>query len=108
MKKFRILSNKIIVKLSRVSAVLTACARLYNFIIQHDGLCGELTICMNVSQEERFLQIRPNNTAPLGMSYLPFVPDEMYVFETEEGDSQTHAEIEDFLRNSLHRPVHIF
>ncbi len=41
------------------------------------------------------------------MSYLPTVPDETYVFETEEGDSQTCADIVDFLRShSLRRSVH--
>ena len=83
--KFRILSNKIIGKLSRVSAVLTACARLYNFIIQCDGPSHDVTVGMSVSQEEGFLQIQPNNTAPLVMSYLPSVPNETYVFEIEEG-----------------------
>ena len=98
--KFRILSNKIVGKLSRVSAVLTVCARLHNFIIQRDEPFHGVTVGMSVSQEEGFLQIQPNNTAPLGTSYFPSVPDETYVFETEEGDSQTHDEIVDFLRNN--------
>ena len=105
--KFRILSGKINGSLSRVSAILTACARLHNFIIQRDGPCDDLTVGMSVGQEENFLQIRPDIDAPLGMSYLPSVPDDTYVFETEVGDSQTRAEIVDFLTShSLRRPVY--
>jgi hypothetical protein len=41
------------------------------------------------------------------MSYLPTIPDTSYIFDTEHGDSHTHAEIVEFLsRNSLQRPVH--
>jgi hypothetical protein len=105
--KFRILGGKVNGSLARVSAILTACARLHNFIIQRDGPCDEMTVGMNVGEEEHHLQIRPDNAAPLGMSYLPTVPDDSYVFETEEGDSQTRAEIVDFLSdNHLRRPVH--
>ena len=65
-----------------------------------------MTVVMSTSEEETFLQIRPNNTAPLGMSYLPRIPDASYIFDTEDGDSHTRAEIVEFLsRNSLRRPV---
>ena len=105
--KFRILSGKINGSLSRVSAVLMACARLHNFIIQNDGPCDEMTVGMSTGEEETFLQIWPDNTAPLGMSYLPTIPDDSYIFETEDGDSHTRAEIVEFLsRNSLRRPLH--
>ncbi|KAL3793421.1 hypothetical protein HJC23_001869 [Cyclotella cryptica] len=105
--KFRILSGKINGRLSRVSAILTACARLHNYIIQRDGPCDEMTVGMSTSEEETFLQIRPDNTAPLGMSYLPTIPDASYIFDTKDGNSHTRAEIVEFLsRNSLQRPVH--
>jgi hypothetical protein len=105
--KFRILSGKINGSLSRVSAILSACARLHNYIIQRDGPCDEETVDMTTSDEEHFLQIRPDNNAPLGMSYLPSVPDDSYIFETEEGDSQTRTEIVEFLRShSLRRPLY--
>ncbi|KAL7483981.1 hypothetical protein ACHAW6_011640 [Cyclotella cf. meneghiniana] len=83
--KFRILSGKINGRLSRVSAILTACARLHNYIIQRDGPCDEMTVGMSTGEEETFLQIRPDNTAPLGMSYLPTIPDASYIFDTEDG-----------------------
>ena len=105
--KFRILSGKINGRLSRVSAILTACARLHNYITQRDGPCDEMTVGMSTGEEETFLQIRPDNTAQLGMSYLPTIPDASYIFDTEDGDSHTGAEIVEFLsRNSLRRPVH--
>jgi hypothetical protein len=74
--KFRILSGKVNGSLDRVSAILNACARLHNFIFQRDGPCDEMTVGMNASKEEMHFQIRPNNAAPLGMSYLPTIPDD--------------------------------
>ena len=85
----------------------TPCARLHNFIIQRDGPCDEMTVRMSTGEEEMVLQIRPDNAAPLGMSYLPTIPDDSYVFELEEGVSQTREEVVDFLSNNLlRRPVH--
>ena len=41
------------------------------------------------------------------MSYLPTIPDDSYVFETEEGDSRTRTEIVEFLTDNLmRRPLH--
>jgi hypothetical protein len=105
--KFRILSGKVNGSLDRVSAILNACARLHNFIIQRDGPCEEMTVEMNASKEEMHLQIRPDIAAPLGMSYLPTIPDDSYVFEMEDGVSQTREEVVNFLSdNLLRRPVH--
>jgi hypothetical protein len=105
--KFRILSGKINGSLARVSAILTACARLHNFIIQRDGPSDENTMGMSLSEEESYLQITPNNAAPLGMSYLPTVPDNSFIFEPVEGVSQTHEEAVGWLQSkSLKRPLH--
>ena len=57
MNKFRILSGKINGSLSLVSRILTACARLHNFIIQHNGPCDELSVYMSTGEEESLLQI---------------------------------------------------
>ena len=66
-----------------------------------------MTVRMSTGEEETVLQIRPDNAAPLGMSYLPTIPDDSYVFEMEEGVSQTREEVVDFLSNNLlRRPVH--
>jgi hypothetical protein len=35
-----------------------------------------MTVGMNASEEEMHFQICPNNAAPLGMSYLPTIPDD--------------------------------
>jgi hypothetical protein len=72
--KFRIISGKINGSLKRVAKILMACARLHNFIIQRDG-SQHLK-----SEEEAMLQITPNPAAPLGISYLPSLPDKQYVF----------------------------
>ena len=47
--------------------------------------------------------------SPLGMSYLPTttIPDDNYVFEMEEGDSQACTEIVKFVTdNVMRRPLH--
>jgi hypothetical protein len=101
--KFRILSGKVNGSLDRVSAILNACARLHNLIIQRDGPRDEMTVEMNASEEEMHLQIRPDIAALLGMSYLPTIPDDSYVFEMEEGVSQTREEVANFLSDGLLR-----
>ena len=86
---------------------MNACARLHNFIIQRDVPSNDATVGMTIGKEENHLQIQPNNASPLGMPYLPTIPDDNYVFEMEEGDSQTCAEIVEFLTDNLmRRPLH--
>ena len=58
--------------MDRVTAILTACARLHNFIIQQDGPFEVLDS-----------DVVPHANAPLGMGYLPVVPDE--TFEAYDG-----------------------
>ena len=101
--KFRILSGKINGSLERVSAILTACSRLHNFIIQQDGLAdAEIS-----HDDENSLEVRANPSAPLGMTYLPTVPDDRFVFSTEAGTSHTRSEIVEWLEtNSIARPLH--
>lgn len=75
--KFQILDRKIHGSLRRVAAVVMACARLHNFIIKRDGLFD--TTGMSRDEEEYTLEInRSNHGAPLGMSYLPTVPDDSF------------------------------
>eukprot|EP00956_Cyclotella_meneghiniana_P005600 scaffold7209_cov54-Cyclotella_meneghiniana.AAC.1 len=101
--KFRILSGKINGSLERLSAILTACSRLHNFIIQQDGLAdAEIS-----HDDENSLEVRANPSAPLGMTYLPTVPDDRFVFSTEAGTSHTRSEIVEWLEtNSIARPLH--
>ena len=105
--KFRILSGKINGSLHRVARILMACARLHNFIVQRDGPCDAATIELSTQEEQSFLQIRPNPDAPLGMSYLPTVPDNDYVFDIIQGVSHTRAEIVEWLESEcIRRPHH--
>ena len=98
--KFRILSGKVGGSLDRVTAVLIACARLHNFIIQEDG---PFEIC-DMSDADR-LEIRADPSAPFGMSYLPVIPDS--TFQVYEGTSQTRNGIVNFIReNEIGRPLH--
>ncbi|KAL7540368.1 hypothetical protein ACHAWF_006659 [Thalassiosira exigua] len=102
--KFRILSGKIEGSLDRVTAIITACARLYNFIIQMDGPFGSKTYD-SIDAEMESLEIVANPSALLGMCYLPVVPDDM--FEAYPGVSHTRDGIVDFIREqSIGRPLH--
>lgn len=101
--KFRILNGTIEGSLDRVSAVLTACARLHNFIICEDGPAER--VYSSVEEEFESLQIRPDPTAPLTMSYLPIVPDD--TFETYSGFSYYREAIVEKIRTyEIYRPLH--
>ncbi|KAL7545661.1 hypothetical protein ACHAWF_009009 [Thalassiosira exigua] len=102
--KFRILSGKVGGSLDRVSAILEACSRLHNFIIQVDGPFDTKQYS-SVEEEMESLEIVANPSAPLGMSYLPVVPDE--TFEAYPGVSHTRDAIVDFIREQpMGRPMH--
>ena len=98
--KFRILSGKIEGSLDRVTAILTACARLHNFIIQEDGPFE------GVSPEDMDSNTDASSSiAPFGMNYLPVVPDDSFV--SYSGVSHTREAIVDFIReNGIGRPLH--
>ena len=86
-----------------MSAILTACARLQNFIIREDGPfeCEY----SSVVEEYDSYDITPNPAAPLGMSYLPIVPDED--FQAYPGISRTRESIVDHIREyDIRRPLH--
>jgi len=101
--KFRILSGKIVGSMERVSAILTACARLHNFIIQNDGPFE--AVYSSVEEEMESLSITPNPSAPLGMSYLPVVPNEEFV--PYSGISYTREAIVEHIREyDIRRPKH--
>ena len=103
--KFRILSRKVGGNIDRVSAVLTACARLHNFIIEWRGQDDTHSEYATVEEEMEALQITPNSDAPLGMSFLPVVPDEE--FEAFPGISRTREAIVEHIReHDIRRPLH--
>ncbi len=102
--KFRILSGTISGPLDRASAILIACARLHNYIIREDKPCGcQLDMFPNNISELDDIVTHPN--APLGMSYLPVVPNEE--FETFYGISRTRKAIVEFIQEQdIRRPMH--
>ena len=101
--KFRILSGKINGSLDRVTRILMACARLHNFIIREDRPFDKHY--RTVEEEIDGMNLSPDPNAPLEMSYLPVVPDDM--FEVYLGVSHTREAIVEFLReNDILRPVH--
>ena len=100
--KFCILCGKIVGSMDRASAILIACAQLHNFIIQEDNPFQQ---CKTADEEIESCDFAPNPLAPLGMSYLPVVPDEN--FEVYPGISH----IQDAIVEHLHehetlRPIH--
>jgi hypothetical protein len=100
--KFRILSGKIVGSMDRASAILIACARLHNFIIQEDNPFQQ---CKTADEEIDSCDFAPNPLAPLGMSYLPVVPDEN--FEVYPGISHIRDAIVEHLREyDILRPIH--
>jgi hypothetical protein len=100
--KFRILSGKIVGSMDRASAILIACARLHNFIIQEDNPFQQ---CKTADKEIDSCNFAPNPLAPLGMSYLPVVPDEN--FEVYPGISHIRDAIVEHLREyDILRPIH--
>jgi hypothetical protein len=101
--KFRILSGKIIGSLDRVTRILMACARLHNFIIKEDRPFDKQY--RTVEEEFDSMNLLPDPIAPLELSYLPVIPDE--IFEVYPGISHTREAIVEFLRESdTLRPVH--
>jgi hypothetical protein len=101
--KFRILGHKIEGTLDRVTAILLACARLHNFVIKEDGPFEK--IYYSIEDEMESLQIRPDPKAPLGMSYLPVVPDETFVCYS--GISFTRqAIVQGLMELQIYRPLH--
>jgi len=101
--KFRILNGKIGGPIDRASAILTACARLHNFIISQDGPFDSSTL--STEEEMESYDIQSNPVAPFGMSYTPVIPDNE--FESCPGISFTREAIVDLIREyTLRRPQH--
>ena len=98
------MSGKINGSLDRVSAILTTCVRLHNFIIEEDGLF-ETQRFNSGSDEWDSMHFAPDHSAPLGMTYLPIVPNDE--FEEMPGISYTRdAIVEHLQEHGICRPLH--
>lgn len=114
--KFRILKGCMVGSLDRISALVMACARLHNFIIRIDGDREESVFADdrndndNVDDDDNettttTTTIVEELAAPLGMAYLPSVPNDDW--EEFEGMSYTRAAIVEYLReNDIQRPLY--
>lgn len=101
--KFRILGSTIVGSLNRVSRILMACARLHNCIIRQDGLADDL----HMKDDGRRPRSSQDSMAPLGMNYLPSIPDDEFVFGEAAGVSHTREEVVEWLRSQqMRRPLH--
>ena len=81
-----------------------ACARLHNYITAMDGPNDVLDEVVEDGEDADF-SIIPHPDAPLGMSYLPVVPNDEW--ERFEGISYTRLAIVDYLReNGIMRPLY--
>jgi hypothetical protein len=80
-------------------------ALLHNFIIEEDGPFGTERFA-SVSEEMQSMNISPHSSAPLGMSYLPVVPDDALrqylVFTMHSG----LAIVEHLCEHEIGRPAH--
>lgn len=102
--KFRILDGKIAGSQARVAAILMACARLHNFIIEQD-LDTDDDLAREFAENDED-EMRPNPAAPLGMSYLPTVADNDE-FVREPGISRTREALVEYLSaESITRPLY--
>jgi hypothetical protein len=110
--KFRILKGCMLGSLDRISAIVMACARLHNYVIRFDGVREESVIDDDMDDDRSDDDTATTTTtiavdlvAPLGMAYLPVVPNDDW--EEIEGMSYTRAAIVDFLReNEIRRPLY--
>ena len=86
-----------------MTRILMACARLHNFIIREDRPFDKHY--RTVEEEIDGMNLSPDPNAPLEMSYLPVVRDE--IFEVYPGVSHTREAIVEFFRESdILRPYH--
>ena len=80
-----------------------ACVRLHNFIITEDQPFDKHYCIVEV--EIHSMNLLPDPIAPLELSYLPVIPDQM--LKVYPGISHTREAIVEFLRESdTLRPVH--
>ena len=98
-RKFQILKRKIEGKLGKISQIISACARLHNFIIDMD-------VPPSILNEEEDDKIVPMNNGPQEMGYLPtMLEDEDEEFEKIDGTSETRTAIVDEIkRQGIRRP----
>jgi len=102
--KFRILKGSIIGTLDRVTSIVMACARLHNYIIKIDGSTNVIgsESCGDEADDTDYT-ITAHSDAPLGMSYLPVIPNDEW--EQYEGMSYARAAIVEHLRQqNIARP----
>ena len=98
-RKFQILKRKIEGKLGKISQIISACARLHNFIIDMD-------VPPSILNEEEDDKIVPMPNGPQEMGYLPtMLEDEDEEFEKIDGTSETRTAIVDEIkRQGIRRP----
>lgn len=101
--KFWILSSKIGGRIDRVSAILTACTWLHNFIKR---VCEDIKFKVeHLPLQMSGMCITLNSDALLGMLFLPFVPDD----ECGAFPRVSHmreAIVEYICEHDIRRPLH--
>ena len=104
--KFRILGRKVEGSMDRVSKILTACARLHNFVIQQDGPFGSSSGGVSLADEYKENGILPAPAAPFpDMSFMPSIPNDEFV--SIPGISSTRDSIVRMIDTCMyHRPLH--
>ena len=104
-RKFGIMKSKMEGSLVKKSQIITACARLHNFIILND-----LTVATDGDDEAiedpEDAQVIPMSNAPMGMAYLPVIPDADDEWNSVPGISTVRSAIvEEIFRQGITRPI---
>jgi len=104
--KWCILRTKLQTNLENTSKILMACARLHNFVIdeEHPEVEVEDEEDDEDDDDDDGRTIRPMPNSPLGMTYLPTIPED---FEEIEGVSHARASLVEQIREKNYwRPFH--
>lgn len=102
-RKFGILKNKMEGSLVKKAEIIMACARLHNFIIEND-LKSDIDGDFEEDPEDAQIIAMPN--APMGMVYLPVMPDPDDEWNSVPGTSVVRSGIvEEIFRQGITRPI---
>ena len=107
-RKWAILKTKMAFKLKKTSQILQVCAKLHNFVIDHQQFeksqNGEVDDDDNDENDDS-LQIIAKIGAPMGMQYLPSLPNDDFI--SVRGMSMIRSSVVEKIRvGQYKRPSH--
>ena len=101
-RKFRVLKRNLECSYRTNARILMACAVLHNFIIENDCVSNDKEVFDN--DDNNIVQM---DGAPMGMSYLPTIPDSDFDFRSIQGISLTRmTKVNAIAHQGFERPIH--